>query len=145
MWLMSNITQHYDNEHKNLETSCIAEKLAVISNSCLEPIQVNTKGSLKIYQLTLEPGKYLVGLLVHCSVGKFLVSLESKKSVTTKEYHIGLIQVNKEGWTGFFKGWRGCSKGFPEGKALREMPRKTLSIPTLLLGFVFYLKKETYC
>ena len=29
----------------------------------------------------------------------------------------GLIQVKEEGWTGFFKGWQGCSEGFPEGEA----------------------------
>ena len=30
---------------------------------------------------------------------------------------IGLIQVKKEGWTGFFEGLQGCSEGFPEGEA----------------------------
>ena len=30
---------------------------------------------------------------------------------------LGLIQVKEEGWTGFSKGWQGCSEGFPEGKA----------------------------
>ena len=29
----------------------------------------------------------------------------------------GLIQVKEEGWTGFSKGWQGCSEGLPEGKA----------------------------
>ena len=31
--------------------------------------------------------------------------------------HIGLIQVREEGWTGFSKGWQGCSEGFPKGEA----------------------------
>ena len=35
----------------------------------------------------------------------------------TKLIYIGLIQVKKEGWTGFSKGWLGCSGGFPEGEA----------------------------
>ena len=29
----------------------------------------------------------------------------------------GLIQVKKEGQTGFSKGWQGCSEGFPGGEA----------------------------
>ena len=29
----------------------------------------------------------------------------------------GLIQVEEEGWTGFSKGWQGCSEGFAEGEA----------------------------
>ena len=30
---------------------------------------------------------------------------------------IGLIQVKKEVWTGFSKGWQGWSEGFPKGEA----------------------------
>ena len=29
----------------------------------------------------------------------------------------GLIRVKEEGWTGFSKGWQGCSEGFSEGEA----------------------------
>ena len=28
--------------------------------------------------------------------------------------HIGLIQLNKEGWTRFSEGWKGCPERFPE-------------------------------
>ena len=36
---------------------------------------------------------------------------------------IRLIQVKKEGWTRFSKGWQGCSEGFLEGKS-RGNPEK---------------------
>ena len=39
---------------------------------------------------------------------------------------------------GFSEGWQGCSEGFPEGKARGKTP----SIPTLLLGFTFYIKYD---
>ena len=37
-------------------------------------------------------------------------------STGPKHACIGLIQVKEEGWTGFSKGWQGCSEGFSEGK-----------------------------
>ena len=45
----------------------------------------------------------------------FLIVWEIPGSRVTTD--IGLIRVKEEDWTGFSKGWQGCSKGFPEGKA----------------------------
>ena len=47
---------------------------------------------------------------------------------------IGLIQVKEEGWTGFSKGWQGCSEGNPS-----EQPCQPF-FQTLLLRFKLYFK-----
>ena len=39
---------------------------------------------------------------------------------------IGLIWIKEEGRTGFSKGWKGCSEGFPEGEARGISPGAAL-------------------
>ena len=62
----------------------------------------------------------------------------------------GLIQVKGEGWTGFSKGWQGCTEGFPRAKPEANPeeqpchPRNTPFIPTLILGFTVYLKYDIF-
>ena len=53
------------------------------------------------------------------------------------------------GMDGVFRGLAGLLRGISQGQSQREIlrsspasPRKTSSIPTLLLGFTFYLKKD---
>ena len=57
---------------------------------------------------------------------------------------IGLIEVKEEGRTGFSKGWQGCSKGFPEGKALPVVLPDSFTPIYLLfpIGFLLALQKS---
>ena len=54
-----------------------------------------------------------------------------------KIQRIGLIQVKEEGWTGFSKGWQGCSEGFAEGLCRgHEIYEVKQGLAMLVLGWV---------
>ena len=62
-----------------------------------------------------------------------------------RSFHIGLIRVKEEGWTGFSEGWQGGSKEFPEGEARGKsrgaaLPARGKPSPSrlFLLRFTFY-------
>ena len=63
---------------------------------------------------------------------------DSRTDTILERLH-GLIRVKEEIWR-VFQGLAGLLRGISWGRSPREIPRKTPSIPTLLLGFTFYLK-----
>ena len=59
---------------------------------------------------------------------------------------IGLFCVKEEGWTGFSKGWQGCSEGFPKGEARGKSWWFRMDPPNDTYGSVWpYLTSSTIC
>ena len=92
-------------------------------------------GELNKYKL--NRGLSTLGYIILCLIGLYLFPLGQN----------GLIQVKEEGWTEFSRGLAVLLRGISQGQSPREIrrsnpasPRKTLSLPTLLLRFTFYFK-----